>query len=104
MREELDAIVQKHNLINRTFEAFWKNYDSYLIEEPGESKELGLLDRNSIYVKLYGYSFSVRTSLDFDSVIVYIDFFKKGETIRTGSCWCIYKPDGDLFDDYFVCD
>lgn len=104
MREELDAIVQKYNLINRTFETFWENYDSYLIEEPEESKGLGLLDRDSIYIKLYGYSFSVRNSLNFDSVMVYTDFFKKGETIITGSYWCIYQLNGELFDDYFVID
>jgi len=104
MREELDAIVQKYNLVNRTFEAFWRNYDAYLIEEPEESKGLGLLDRDSIYVKFYGYSFCVINKLDFDSVIVYIDFFRKGETISLGNFRCIYKLDGDLFDDYFIID
>lgn len=102
MREKLDAIVQKYNLIGRTFERFWKTYDDYLREEPLESKENGLCDRNSITVELYGYSFCVTNELDFDYIKVYIDFFLKGKTMRLGDYWCIYMLDGKEFDDYFV--
>ena len=102
MREELDYIVKKHNLIDRTFKSFWHNYDCYLEEESKESKEVGLYDRDSINAELYGYAFCVTNELDFDCIKVYIDIFLKGNNVRCGDYWCIYDLDGNKFDDYFV--
>ena len=50
MREELDNIIKKYDLITQTFENFWVAYDTYLTDEltKEESKSYGLIDRNSI--------------------------------------------------------
>lgn len=104
MREELDNIVKKYNLIERTFESFWRTYDCYLEEEPEESKEVGFYNRDSVNAELYGYSFCVTNELDFDYVKVHIDIFLKGKTVRCGDYWCIYDLDGKEFDDCFVVD
>ena len=68
MREELDNIIKKYDLITQTFENFWVAYDTYLTDEltKEESKSYGLIDRNSINAELYGYSFCVSNDLNFD--------------------------------------
>lgn len=104
MREELDCLLKKHNLIDRTFDSFWHTFDRYLKEEPEESKEAGFFSRDSVRAELYGYSFCVTNELDFDCIKVYIDIFLKGETVNCGDYWCIYSLDGEEFDDCFVID
>ena len=104
MREELDRLVEKFNLIERTFDGFWYAFDSYLKKYPIESKEVGFFSRDSVSVELSGYSFCVTNELDFDCIKVYMDIFLKGETVSCGDYWCIYSLDGDEFDDYFVID
>ena len=59
MREELDRMVKEYNLIDRTMDSFWLSYDNYLTDEltREESKELGLTDRSSVYIKLNGFKY-----------------------------------------------
>ncbi len=104
MREELENIIKKYNLISNSFEYFWENYDQYISNEDtkDEAKENGFINRDSIAAKLYGYSYCISDDLDFDYIKVYIDCFRKGETMRSITYWCIYDLNGDLFDDYFV--
>ncbi|MBR1443427.1 MAG: hypothetical protein IJ583_07835 [Firmicutes bacterium] len=104
MREMLDKIIEKYDLIKKTFENFWISYDGYLTDEvtKEESKGYGLTDRNSINAKLSGYSFCVSGGLEFECIKVYIEFFLKGENMPLGRYWSIYEPDGEFFDDYFV--
>ncbi len=102
MREELDNIVKKHNLIERTFTSFWHTYDVYLEEQPTESREVGLCSRDSIDAELYGYAFCVTKELDFDCIKVYIEIYLKGKTVRCGEYWCVYSLDGKEFDRYFA--
>ncbi len=106
MKETLEKIVNDHDLINQTFAHFWECYDTYLSDEDTkeEVEEYGLVDRNSIDAKLYGYSFWVSKDLDFVHIKVYIDCFLKSETMRFATYWCIYDLEGELFDDYFVCE
>ncbi|MBR1555549.1 MAG: hypothetical protein IJ644_09200 [Oscillospiraceae bacterium] len=103
MRQELDNIIKKYDLINQTFENFWETYDTYLTDEltKEESKSYGLIDRNSIRAELYGYSFCVSSDLSFDYIKVTVDCFLKGKTMRFATYWCIYSLDGELFDDCF---
>lgn len=104
MKEILEKIISEHDLINQTFNNFWKCYDAYLSDEDSreEIEEYGLVNRNSINVKLYGYSFWISNDLDFEYIKVYIDCFFKGESMRFATYWCIYNLQGELFDDYFV--
>ena len=103
MREELDNIIKKYDLIAQTFENFWVAYDTYLTDEltKEESKSYGLIDRNSISAELYGYQFCVFNDLNFDCIKVTIDCFLKSKTMRFATYWCIYNLDGELFDDCF---
>ena len=42
---------------------------------------------------------------DFEHIKVYVDGYRKGkDRCRTISFWCIYRMDGEFFDDYFVID
>lgn len=104
MRNELDSIVQKYDLINHSFEVFWTNYDTYITDEntKEEAKENGFISRDSVTAKLHGYSFCVSEDLDFDYIKVCIDCFRKRETLRSIRFWCIYDLNGELFDDFFV--
>lgn len=104
MRKQLEAIIEKHNLINQTFENFWLNVDNYIKEEPEECAEIGLADRNQIKPELYGYSFWVTNKLGFDCIKVYIDINLEGKASQIGDYWCVYDLDGDFLDDYFVID
>ena len=72
MRKKLDRMVKEYNLIDRTIDSFWLSYDDYLTDEltREESKEAGLTDRNSVYIRLEGYSFHVSDSVDFDYISV----------------------------------
>ena len=103
MREELDRMVKEYNLIDRTMDSFWLSYDNYLTDEltREESKELGLTDRSSVYIKLKGYSFHVSTSVDFDNISVMVYCYRKKENIPLIEYHCTYFLDGELFDDYF---
>ena len=103
IRKELDEIVGKYELVKRTVGRFWKNYDSYLEEEPEESREFGFVDRDSVRAEFYGYYYGVSNNLDFEHIKVYVDGYRKGGgKCRAISFWCIYRMDGELFDDYFV--
>ena len=103
MREELDRMVKEYNLIDRTIDSFWRSYDNYLTDEitREESKEIGLTDRSSVYIKLEGYSFHVSTSVDFDYISVKVYCYRKTENIPIIEYHCTYFLDGELFDDYF---
>ena len=104
IRNELDGIVRKYDLVERTIRSFWANYDCYLEEEPEEARECGVADRDSIKAEFYGYYFGASNDLDFDHIKVYVDGIREGDTIRTITYWCIYSLDGKVFDDYFVID
>ncbi|MBQ8966589.1 hypothetical protein [Ruminococcus sp.] len=102
LRKELDEIVKSYDLVERTVECFWANYDSYLDEEPEESHEFGFTDRNSARAEFYGYYYGVSSNLDFEHIKVCVDGYRHGENCRAISFWCIYRMDGELFDDHFV--
>ena len=105
IRKERDEIVKKYDLVDRTIEYFWANYNCYLEEEPEESRELGFIDRDSVRAEFFGYYYGVPNSYDFEHIKVYVDGYRKGEDMcRTISFWCIYRMDGEFFDDYFVID
>lgn len=106
MKEILEEIVSEYDLINQTFKNFWECYDKYLTNEETkeEIKEYGLVDRNSIKIKLYGYSFWILNDLDFEHIKVYVDCFIKGEATRFATYWSLYNLQGEFCDEYFVCE
>ena len=104
MRKQLEAIIEKHNLINQTFENFWLNVDNYIKEEPEECAEIGLADRNQIKPELCGYSFCATKEWDVDHIKVHIYIYLGDDQFRIGDYWCVYDLDGDFLDDYFVID
>ena len=97
-------IVQEYNLIDRTIDSFWLSYDDYLTDEitREESKEVGLTDRSSVYIKLAGYSFHVSTSVDFDYISVKVYCYREKENIPIIEYHCTYFLNGELFEDYFL--
>ncbi|MBQ3161916.1 MAG: hypothetical protein IJC04_07305 [Oscillospiraceae bacterium] len=104
MRKQLEAIIEKYNLINQTFESFWINVDNYIKEDPEECAEIGLINKNQIKPELHGYSFCVTKEWNVDCIKVYIDIFLEGDSFRIGDYWCVYNLDGEFLDDYFVID
>lgn len=102
MKKELEALIRKHNLINRTFDSFWKNYDRYIIEEPEESAEIGVTNRDSIEAGLYGYSYVISKAFNSDHIKVEIEMVLQSNKTQVGSYWCIFDLSGNCKDDYFV--
>lgn len=104
MRQKLDALITKHDLIRRTMDSFWAMFDCYLEEEPEECAAIGFVNRESVRAELYGYVFGAARNLEFDFIKVYLDVFVQGKSLRVGDYWCIYDLQGNLFDDVFVID
>lgn len=103
MREELDELVKKYNLIDRTVKSFWLTYDNYLTDEltREERQKAGLTDRDSVSIQLEGYSYHVTQTVDFDYISVMVYCFRKGETIPLIEYYCTYYLNGEFFDDFW---
>lgn len=110
MREQLTELVRKYDLINRTYEYFWINYDKYLAEEPEEAHSVGLFDRNSIeepFLRNVEYMLTNGKSLDsFDRELlsVRLDFCLKGSGCIIWNYTCDFTLNGEVFDDWFIID
>lgn len=109
IREQLSELIEKYDLINRTYEYFWKNYDSYLKEEPEEANSLDLMDRSSIEKPLLRYANYKLTSVNgqndfgFELLSVGLDFYHKEEGgCALGYYTCEFTMNGEVFDDFFV--
>lgn len=109
MKRQLTSLIQKYDLINRAYDLFWANYDSYLKEEPGEADDLGLIDRSSIESPLLRYAdytlmnYDGQNGFGLELLSIRLDFCRKGEKSPCiGDFLCEFTMDGDLYDDYFV--
>ena len=107
MREILEEFIKQKNLKDLTVRHFWNAYDSFIKEQPEESGEYGLSDRESVKIEVYGYSFAI-TSRDAyhysgaeETVQVYIDFFIKKTGEYIGRYTCIFDLHGKYLDDIF---
>ena len=104
MRKELDELVEKYDLINRTFDSFRKSYDNYLTDDitKEEAAEAGFTDKDTIIPELECYSFVVSKKFSRDYIAVTLECHREGETLCCITYWVIYDLDGNDYDDYFV--
>lgn len=109
IKGQINELVQKYDLINQTFDSFWKNYDCYIVEEPEEAESVGLVDRSSIekpFLRSVYYTLtSVNEHNDFELelLVVRLDFYHKEESgCALGDYTCEFTLGGELFDDFFV--
>lgn len=109
IKEQIIGLVQKYNLIDRTFDNFWNNYDSYLIEEPEEAESVGLVDKSSIekpFLRSVYYtltSANEHNDFELELLVVRLDFYHKEESgCALGEYTCEFTLSGELFDDFFV--
>ncbi|MBR1528789.1 MAG: hypothetical protein IJ642_05760 [Oscillospiraceae bacterium] len=102
MKEILYQIIEKYHMIERTWEYFWKNYDSYLEEEPEEAQEYGLYNRDSVRPYLFDRSFHVRydNEIEIIRITIHIDRIKDNRYI--GGYSSDFTLDGEDFDDWFM--
>ena len=104
MREKLDEMVKEHDLINRSFLYFWDAYDDYLVDDitKDEARELNLVDRDSVELNLYGYSYCVTERYESDIIRVNIDAYYKGTYKQIIEYACLFNLNGECIDDYFA--
>lgn len=105
MKEQLNKIVENYGLIDQTWEYFWSSYDYYLIEEPEESAEYGLIDRNSIKHELHSISYRIRKgdfAIEYEAIIVCIYMLLNPTERYIGYYDCLFDSEGNFIDDFFV--
>lgn len=110
IKEQLSNLIEKYNLIDKTFEYFWGCYDNYLTEQPQEAASFGLRDRNSVKPVLYkiDYRLTYGDVVDDDSpcfqqLVVMLDI-KDSENFQIGYYECLFSMDGEASDNFFVID
>ncbi|MBR0483969.1 MAG: hypothetical protein IJJ69_04215 [Oscillospiraceae bacterium] len=102
MKEMLYQIIEKYHLIERTWEWFWKNYDSYLTEEPEESAEYDLFDRESVNPVLYDKAFHVKYDNELEFIRITIQIRLKKNNKYIGEYSSDFTLDGEDLDDWFI--
>jgi hypothetical protein len=104
LREELDGIVERYDLVKRTFDSFWICFENYLTGDitREESREYGLTNKDQVEVRLYGYSFVVSKKFSREFIKVDLDVYKKDCNPEFAEYSCIYSLDGECEDDSFV--
>lgn len=111
IREQLSELIESYDLINRTYEYFWVNFDKYLSEEPEEAHSVGLFDRSSIkkpFLRYADYKLTGsngQNDFGLELLSVSLDFYHKEESsCALGYYTCEFTMDGEVYDDYFVID
>lgn len=109
IREHLSELIEKYDLINRTYGYFWESYDNYLEEEPEEADSFDLIDRSSVEKPYLRYADYKLTGVDGQNnfgcelLSVSLDFYHKGESrCALGYYTCEFTVNGEFSDDYFV--
>ena len=103
MKEELEALVEKFDLKNRTFQYFRKCYEDYLTDDitKDEAAGFGLKDSSSVTAEFYCYSFLVNERYSDGIIRVSLDIYRKGETIPFFEYDCLFDQNGKFEDDFF---
>ncbi|MBR4320121.1 MAG: hypothetical protein IKP69_08760 [Oscillospiraceae bacterium] len=102
MKEMLYQLIENYHMIERTWEWFWKNYDSYLLEEPEESAEYGLYSRDSVEAYLVDRSYHSSYNNEMEFIRITIDMRRKKDNHYIGYYSCDFSLDGEDVDDWFV--
>lgn len=103
----LKEIVEENSLIDITWDYFWNNFDSYIIECPEEANSLNIKDRSSIKAYFHYYSYKHHPESSEGVIYAY-------DCIETSITFCY--PDGtylghydlmfdfylDILEDFFV--
>ena len=102
MKEMLYQLIETYDLIERTWEWFWKNYDSYLKEEPEESAKVGLYSRDSVEAYLIDRSYHISYDNEIEFIRITIDMRRKKDNHYIGYYSSDFTLNGEDFDDWFV--
>ena len=102
MKEMLYQLIENYHMIERTWEWFWKNYDSYLSEEPEESTKIGLYSRDSVEAYLVDRSYHISYDNEIEFIRITIDMHRKKDNRYIGYYSSDFTLNGEDSDDWFV--
>lgn len=105
LKEQLNEIVSKYDLMNASFDMFWKCYKSYLAESPDEASEYGLVDEDSVRISLRSTSYVISEATRNGEKLEFIEIsieMRNKEDHYLGYYDAIFDLDGTVSDDYFV--
>ena len=102
IKQEICRLMETYHLIERTWEYFWKNYDSYLKEYPEESKEYDLHDRDSVTAYLIDRSYHNSYENEIEFIRITIEIRRKKDNHYIGYYSSDFSLDGEDVDDWFV--
>ncbi|MDE6592153.1 MAG: hypothetical protein K2K57_03705 [Oscillospiraceae bacterium] len=108
MRAQLMGLVEKYDLVNRTYEIFWKNYEYYLKENPVEAAENGFVNRESIEKPVLTNIKFILTGVDRNDTcvmqLIALDLEWRHKDKEQSAMWryqCVFDLNGEVNDDYF---
>ncbi len=108
IRAQLTGLVEKHDLVNRTYKNFWENYEYYLKENPVEACENGFVDRESIEKPVLMDIEFILTGVDRNDTcvmqLIAVDLKWRHRDKERSAVWryrCVFDLNGEVNDDYF---
>ncbi|MDE7293685.1 MAG: hypothetical protein K2N72_04590 [Oscillospiraceae bacterium] len=105
MRAQLMGLVERYDLVNRTYENFWENYEYYLKENSVEAAENGFVDRESIKKPvMMGIKFILTGVNSNDTCLIAVDLEWRHKDKERSAMWCyqcVFDLNGEVNDDYF---
>ncbi|EWM54964.1 hypothetical protein [Ruminococcus flavefaciens] len=96
----LQSFVDEYKLIDETWKSFWKNYNSYIIEDKDEALEMGMINKESIVPDLY--SIAYKKIRETKEVIVVTIEIHDTSYRYLGYYDAVYNINGEFEDDFFV--
>ncbi|WFR55915.1 hypothetical protein QA584_20165 [Anaerocolumna sp. AGMB13025] len=103
MESLLKEQVFKYNLVERSMEAFWLNFNSYAEEEKEEFGEyFPNYQRANLFCEISDISFKLNwPQCDNNVIIIHIPMNYNDKPV--GYYSIEYDLNGEIFDDWFVC-
>ncbi len=103
MKQEIYQFDEKYHIIERTWRAFWKAYECYLLEYPEEAARYALLDRSSVLTALERLSYVLLHEQEQEIITVRIQMRSREKNASyLGYYDCIFDLTGKMSDDFFV--
>ncbi|MBQ8121350.1 MAG: hypothetical protein IJ172_11330 [Ruminococcus sp.] len=106
LKEQLNEIISRYDLIDVTFDSFWRVYNCYLAESAQEASEYGLFDEDSVNVSLRSESYVISETIKSNGeknefIEIRIEMRDKQDHY-IGYYDAVFDLDGTFADDFFV--
>ena len=99
--QSLKEIVEENYLIDVTWDKFWENFDSYIIDEKNEALQYGMTSRADIKPYFESYSLEHYPDSSETDIVMMIEFYSVNDKY-IGYYKLIFGKDLEIKDDFFV--